>query len=92
MALPTSRTQDAARVTIHDEICTGCGLCVSVCKDYGLLVENGKARLADSPIFGCVGCGHCMAVCPHGAVEVRGRTLEPEHIFPAPSRSAVDFL
>ncbi|MDR0769668.1 MAG: nitroreductase family protein [Burkholderiales bacterium] len=82
MAIPTSRTTEAAIVTIHQEPCNGCGLCVSVCKDFAFRLENEKAVLADKTLFGCVGCGHCMAVCPKEAIEVRGRTLVPEHVFP----------
>lgn len=88
MAIPTSRTQRAASVSIDGAACTGCGQCVAVCKDFGLQLESGKARLADQPLFGCVGCGHCMAICPTGAVVVKGRTLGPEHLFPLPPRSA----
>lgn len=88
MALPTSRSKEAAKVTINHDACSGCGLCVTVCKNFGLRLENGKARLADTSIFGCIGCGHCMAVCPNKAVEVYGRTLSPEHIFPFPEKPA----
>ncbi len=88
MAIPTSRTNEAARITIRYDACTGCGLCVSVCKDFGLRLENGKVKQADAPLFGCIGCGHCMAVCPAGAIEVHGRTLAPEDMFLSPPRSA----
>ena len=88
MAIPTTRAAEAANVTIRAAACTGCGLCVSVCKDFGLRLDNGKARQADSPLYGCIGCGHCMAVCPSGAIAVRGRTLTPEDLFPLPGRSA----
>ena len=88
MAIPTSRTSEAAHLTIRTDACPGCGLCVSVCKDYGLRLENGKVIQADTPLFGCVGCGHCMAVCPAGAIEVHGRTLTPEDISPSPPRDA----
>lgn len=75
-------------VKINHDACSGCGLCVAVCKNFGLRLDNGKARLADTSIFGCIGCGHCMAICPNKAVEVCGRTLTPEHIFPLPRQSS----
>ena len=85
MAIPTSRTNQKAEIRIDNEKCTNCGLCVFVCKDFSLVLENNKVRISDDPIFGCVGCGHCMAVCPVGAIEIHGRTLLPEHLFDLPS-------
>lgn len=84
MAIPTSRTKVKAEIKINEEKCTGCGLCVSVCKDYGLKLENKKVRLSETPCFGCVGCGHCMAICPSGAIEIDGRELSPDDLFNLP--------
>ncbi len=86
MPIPTSRTIEAAEIRLNSELCTGCGLCVSVCKDYSLEVVNGKAALAANPVFGCIGCGHCMAVCPNGAITVEGRFLSATDLFPLPRR------
>lgn len=86
MAIPTSRTREAAEVRIRTDLCTGCGLCVSVCKDFGLKLENGKAVHAEPSLFGCCACGHCMAICPSGAVTVSGRTLSPLDLFTLPGR------
>ena len=71
MAIPTSRTQSEATVCIETALCTGCGQCVAVCKDFGLRLEGGKACLAPQPLFGCVGCAHCMAVCPAAPEQLR---------------------
>lgn len=95
MALPTSRSKETAAVIINHDACSGCGLCATVCKDFGLRLENGKAQLAETSIFGCIGCGHCMAVCPNKAIEVHGRALSPEHIFPfskKPSKASYEQL
>jgi len=92
MAIPTSRTKEKAEIRINEELCTGCGLCIEVCSDFGLVIENGKARPGSSAVFGCVGCGHCMAVCPEGAIEIHGRTLSPEDLFHLPPREkAADY-
>ena len=88
MAIPTSRTQEAATVSIESALCTGCGQCVNVCKDFYLRLHEGKASLAPQSIFGCVGCGHCMAVCPVGAISVRGRNLAPEDMFLLPPKGS----
>lgn len=81
MAIPTSRTKAKAEIRIDEAKCTGCGLCVSVCKDFSLKIEDQKVRETDHPIFGCVGCGHCMAICPSGAITIHGRTLSPDDLF-----------
>jgi ferredoxin len=75
MAIPTSRTHEAARLEFFPDLCNGCGLCVQVCKDFGIRMVDGKAQPAEHPLFGCIGCGHCMAICPQEAVRVDGRTL-----------------
>lgn len=75
MAIPTSRTHEAARLEFLPELCNGCGLCVQVCKDFGIRLVDGKAQRTEHPLFGCIGCGHCMAICPQEAVKVEGRCL-----------------
>lgn len=85
MAIPTSRTKEKALVYIDDSRCNGCGLCVEVCKDYGLTLRDGKASTAPKPIFGCIACGHCMAVCPLEAIKVNGRCLAPQDLFELPT-------
>ncbi len=84
MAIPTSRTKSVAEIRIDEGKCTGCGLCVKVCKDFGLEIFDGKARIGAHPCFGCLACGHCMAVCPSGAITIYGRTLSPDDLFDLP--------
>jgi Fe-S-cluster-containing hydrogenase component 2 len=92
MAIPTSRTKEKAEIRINEELCTGCGLCADVCSDFGVVIENGKARVGTTAVFGCVGCGHCMAVCPEGAIRIYGRTLSPEDLFGLPPKEkAADY-
>ena len=88
MAIPTSRTNEAAEIFIDTEICRGCGQCVEVCKDFGLVLRNGKACKSGNPIFGCIACGHCMAICPNGAITIKGRTLSREDLFNVPGNEA----
>lgn len=86
MAIPTTRTHEQARIVFADDLCTGCGLCVQVCKDFSLRIVDGKARPAEHPLFGCIGCGHCMAICPEGAIGIEGRCLSPADLVNLPPR------
>lgn len=87
MSIPTSRTNENAQIIIDTEICNGCGECVSVCKDFNLIIENGKVKLSGTPVFGCIACGHCMAICPNDAIQIFGRKLSPEDLFILPGRN-----
>ena len=89
MAIPTSRTKLSAEIKINHEKCNGCGLCVSVCKDYSLIIENNKVKKSHSSFFGCIGCGHCMAICPSGAIEIFGRELSPNDLFNIPPQKSI---
>ncbi len=89
MAIPTSRTQEKGEIRISPEKCNGCGLCVSVCKDFSFQIVDQKVALTENPIFGCVGCGHCMAICPTGAIQIFGRELSPDDLFELPKKETV---
>ena len=84
MAIPTSRTKERAEIAIASEKCGGCGRCVEVCKDFGLILSDGKVKVSETPFVGCIACGHCMAVCPSGAITIHGRTLSPNDTFDLP--------
>lgn len=75
MAIITSRTSENAQITFLYDRCNSCGLCVKVCKDFSLIMENNKPVVSDHPFFGCMACGQCMAVCPTQAIEVSGRKM-----------------
>ena len=87
MPIPTSRTQETGQITIDTEKCNGCGLCADVCKDFGIILKDGKAIVSDHQIFGCIACGHCMAICPKGAIKIEGRFTSPADLFPLPDKA-----
>lgn len=92
MAIPTSRTKENAEIKILEDKCNGCGICVTVCKDFSLELSNGKVKVSSNSVFGCMGCGHCMAICPNDAIEIHGRTLSPEALFDLPSeKNSADY-
>lgn len=88
MAIPTTRTKENATITIDTERCTGCGKCILVCKDFNFRLENDKASISNTPVFGCIGCGHCMAICPADAIEITGREISKADLFGLPSKKA----
>ena len=45
-------------VTIDQELCNGCGLCVSACHEGALKMVNGKAVLISDSY--CDGLGDCL--------------------------------
>ncbi|HWR39306.1 MAG TPA: nitroreductase family protein [Patescibacteria group bacterium] len=81
MAVRTTRTREEARVTIDHARCRQCGLCVAVC-GMTLTMQEGRVRVTAGQGFGCIGCGQCMAVCPEGCINVEGRTLTPQDVWP----------
>jgi ferredoxin len=51
---------------IATQLCTGCGLCASVCTSNGLQVVG--VVIAFIGVNECAGCRLCETVCPHGAI------------------------
>ena len=65
-------TVEALTPVIHDEDCTGCGLCVKVCPYNAIYMEGeGKGRKARVVEAACAGCGACGAECMFEAIEMR---------------------
>ena len=62
-------------VRIDEELCNGCGLCVTPCVEGAIELVDGKARVVSEEL--CDGAGFCLAVCPTGALSVETREAEP---------------
>lgn len=62
-------------ISINEEKCNGCGLCVPGCPEGALQIIEGKARLV-SDLF-CDGLGACIGECPEGAITILEREAEP---------------
>lgn len=62
-------------ITIEDDLCNGCGLCIPNCPEGALQIIDGKARLV-SDLF-CDGLGACIGNCPEGAMTVVEREAAP---------------
>ncbi|MGV8084031.1 MAG: ATP-binding protein [Coriobacteriia bacterium] len=58
-------------VKIDEELCTGCGACVSPCAEGAIEIIDGKARVVRDEL--CDGAGFCLGVCPTGALSIETR-------------------
>lgn len=68
-------------VRIDEDLCTGCGLCVSPCAEGAIVIVEGKAKVVHEEL--CDGAGFCLGVCPTGAL-----TLEMREAIPFDHRAA----
>lgn len=58
-------------VKIDEDLCTGCGVCVTPCAEGAIEIIDGKAKVVKEEL--CDGAGFCLAVCPEGALTVEKR-------------------
>ena len=58
-------------ISIDQEKCNGCGLCVNACHEGALAMVNGKAQLMSESY--CDGLGDCVPECPTGAITIEER-------------------
>ncbi len=62
-------------VRIDEELCNGCGACVTPCAEGAIVLVDGKAKVVDEAL--CDGAGFCLPVCPTGALSIEEREAEP---------------
>ncbi len=62
-------------IKIDEDLCNGCGLCVSGCHEGALQIIDGKARIV-SDLY-CDGLGACIGDCPLGDISLEEREAEP---------------
>ena len=58
-------------VRIDQELCNGCGLCVTPCAEGAIELVDGKAKVVSDAL--CDGAGFCLGVCPTGALTIEVR-------------------
>jgi Pyruvate/2-oxoacid:ferredoxin oxidoreductase delta subunit len=61
-------------ITIDENLCDGCGLCVPSCAEGAIQIINGKAKLVSERY--CDGLGACLGECPKGAIQLEEREAE----------------
>lgn len=68
-------------ITIDEEKCDGCGLCVPACAEGAIRIIDGKARLVSETY--CDGLGACLGECPQEAITIEERpadNFDPEAV------------
>lgn len=61
--------RDVVTLTLDEERCVGCGVCLEVCPHQVLARFNGKVRIEERDA--CMECGACARNCPAEAISVR---------------------
>lgn len=62
-------------IEIDDELCNGCGQCVTGCAEGALQIIDGKAKVVSETF--CDGLGACIGECPTGALKIVEREASP---------------
>jgi heterodisulfide reductase subunit A2 len=57
--------------SVNEEVCTGCGSCLTVCP-YDAITRDEARGLAMVSEALCTGCGTCSATCPSNAIQQAG--------------------
>ncbi|HNW92019.1 MAG TPA: 4Fe-4S binding protein [bacterium] len=61
-------------VSIDENKCNGCGICVPSCAEGAIKIINGKAKLLADNL--CDGLGACLGKCPMDAITVAEREAD----------------
>jgi len=56
------------RIVINRKWCKGCDICTEFCPQQTLVLQDGKAAVAD--LSTCTGCMLCEMRCPDFAIEI----------------------
>lgn len=61
-------------IQIDENLCNGCGQCVTACAEQAIQIIDGKARLISDQY--CDGLGACLGECPQRALKIIERDAD----------------
>jgi len=61
--------RNVVTLKLHEEKCTGCGMCIKVCPHEVFAIQAGKAQIVDKD--SCMECGACAKNCSFSAIAVK---------------------
>ncbi|MFC1467626.1 ATP-binding protein [Verrucomicrobiota bacterium] len=61
-------------IEINEDLCNGCGNCITGCAEGALQLVDGKAKLVKEQF--CDGFGDCIGTCPTGALKIVERDAD----------------
>lgn len=61
-------------ITINEDDCNGCGICIDACHESAIEIVDGKAKLV-SDMY-CDGLGDCLPNCPMDAIKMIEREAD----------------
>ncbi len=74
---------DGTTTKVEEDLCSVCGMCVSVCKSEALSFaedELGNRKIVVDKVK-CKGCGLCVATCPSGVIfQKEGFEVSPSEL------------
>jgi len=59
---------------IKENLCTGCGRCISICPADAIYLKNNKAVKEEEK---CIGCADCIIACLEGAISISWNETAP---------------
>lgn len=63
------------QVSIHEQACRGCELCVDICPTKVFTYDAALFRSIVSNSEDCFGCLSCAFLCPSGAITHEGHKI-----------------
>ncbi len=61
--------KNVVTLTLKEELCNGCGMCLKVCPHEVFEKYNGRVRIANKDY--CMECGACALNCASNAISVK---------------------